>query len=74
MLKGIDPVVSPELLKALAEMGHGDEILFADAHFPGRTNAREPHGNRSPSRSPSARGGGSRPRSGGRALTPFQTL
>lgn len=41
MLKGIDPVVSPELLKALAEMGHGDEILFADAHFPGRTNARE---------------------------------
>ena len=41
MLKGIDPVVSPELLKALAEMGHGDEILFADAHFPGRTNARD---------------------------------
>lgn len=41
MLKGIDPVISPELLKTLAEMGHGDEILFADAHFPGRTNARE---------------------------------
>lgn len=40
MLKGIDPVVSPDLLKALAEMGHGDEILFADAHFPGGTNAR----------------------------------
>ena len=31
MLKGIDPVISPELLKTLAEMGHGDEILFADA-------------------------------------------
>ena len=41
MLKGIDPVISPDLLKALAEMGHGDEILFADAHFPGRTNAKE---------------------------------
>ena len=41
MLKGIDPIISPDLLKALAEMGHGDEILFADAHFPGRTNARE---------------------------------
>ena len=41
MLKGIDPVISPDLLKALAEMGHGDEILFADAHFPGRTNAKQ---------------------------------
>jgi len=37
MLKGIDPVVSPELLKILAEMGHGDEIILADAHFPGHT-------------------------------------
>ena len=34
MLKGISPDLSPELLKALAEMGHGDEILIADAHFP----------------------------------------
>lgn len=41
MLKGIDPVISPDLLKALDEMGHGDEILFADAHFPGRTNAKQ---------------------------------
>ena len=37
MLKGINPVVSPELLKILAEMGHGDEIILADAHFPGNT-------------------------------------
>lgn len=37
MLKGISPAVSPELLKILAEMGHGDEIVLADAHFPGRT-------------------------------------
>ena len=37
MLKGIAPVISPELLKVLAEMGHGDEIVFADAHFPGHT-------------------------------------
>ena len=34
MLKGISPVLSPELLKVLAEMGHGDEIVFSDAHFP----------------------------------------
>lgn len=41
MLKGIHPCLSPELLKVLAEMGHGDEIVFADAHFPGHsTNAR----------------------------------
>ncbi len=35
MLKGIHPAISPELLKILAEMGHGDEIILADAHFPG---------------------------------------
>ncbi len=34
MLKGIDPVISPSLLKILCEMGHGDEILFADANYP----------------------------------------
>ncbi len=34
LLKGISPVLSPDLLKILAEMGHGDEIVFADAHFP----------------------------------------
>jgi L-fucose mutarotase len=37
MLKGIHPIISPELLKVLAEMGHGDEIVLADAHFPGHT-------------------------------------
>ena len=41
MLKGISPLVSPELLKTLAEMGHGDEIVLSDAHFPAHsTNAR----------------------------------
>lgn len=34
MLKGIDPLLSPELLQTLSEMGHGDEILVADANFP----------------------------------------
>ncbi|SPW31183.1 L-fucose mutarotase [Edwardsiella tarda] len=34
MLKNISPLISPQLLKTLAEMGHGDEIIFADAHFP----------------------------------------
>ncbi len=37
MLKGISPCLSPELLKVLAEMGHGDEIVLADAHFPGHS-------------------------------------
>lgn len=37
MLKGISPAISPELLAVLSEMGHGDEIVLADAHFPGRT-------------------------------------
>ena len=33
MLKGIDPLLSPDLLKLLCEMGHGDEIVLADANF-----------------------------------------
>ena len=37
MLKGISPIISPELLETLARMGHGDEIVLADAHFPGET-------------------------------------
>lgn len=37
MLKGISPVVSPDMLKVLCEMGHGDEIVISDAHFPGHT-------------------------------------
>ena len=41
LLKGISPVISPELLKVLDEMGHGDEIVFSDAHFPAHSvNAR----------------------------------
>jgi L-fucose mutarotase len=37
MLKGIAPCVGPDLLKLLAEMGHGDEVVLADAHFPGHS-------------------------------------
>ena len=37
MLKGISPLISPDLLAVLATMGHGDEIVLADAHFPGDT-------------------------------------
>ncbi len=37
MLKGISPYISPELLAVLAKMGHGDEIVLSDAHFPGHT-------------------------------------
>ena len=34
MLKGISPIISPDLLYTLHVMGHGDEIVLADAHFP----------------------------------------
>jgi len=37
MLKGISPLISPKLLATLSRMGHGDEIVLADAHFPGDT-------------------------------------
>lgn len=40
MLKGISSLLSPELLSVLCSMGHGDEILLADAHFPGCTFGR----------------------------------
>lgn len=40
MLIGISPVLSPELLALLCRMGHGDEIVLADAHFPGETYGR----------------------------------
>lgn len=35
MLRGVSPLLSPELLAALCRMGHGDQIVLADAHFPG---------------------------------------
>ena len=34
MLKGIPKILSPELLKILCEMGHGDRIVLADGNFP----------------------------------------
>ena len=34
MLKGLDPLIGPELLHMLASMGHGDSIVIADANFP----------------------------------------
>ena len=40
MLKKISPVLSPDLLKVLMEMGHGDEIVIADGNFPGASHAR----------------------------------
>ena len=41
MLKGISPLISPELLKALAEMGHGDELVIADGNFPCHSVGKE---------------------------------
>jgi L-fucose mutarotase len=40
VLKGIHPLLSPDLLYALASMGHGDEITIVDANFPAAANAR----------------------------------
>jgi L-fucose mutarotase len=40
MLKGISPLISPELLKVLSEMGHGDEIVFGDSNFPAASHAQ----------------------------------
>jgi L-fucose mutarotase len=34
MLVGLDPVLSPDLLHALAAMGHGDHVVLVDAHYP----------------------------------------
>ena len=40
MLKGIPNIISPDLLKILMEMGHGDEIIIADGNFPGAACAQ----------------------------------
>lgn len=37
MLKNIPKILSPELVKTLMEMGHGDEIVIADGNFPSET-------------------------------------
>ena len=37
MLKGIPKIISPELIKVLMEMGHGDEIVLGDGNFPGQS-------------------------------------
>jgi L-fucose mutarotase len=39
MLKGISKLISPELIKILMEMGHGDEIVIADGNFPAASHA-----------------------------------
>lgn len=41
MLIGIDPILSPELLYILRSMGHGDEIVIADANFPANSCGKE---------------------------------
>ena len=40
MLKGISPLISPDLLAALSRLGHGDELVLGDAHFPAETYAK----------------------------------
>jgi L-fucose mutarotase len=40
MLKGLNPLLGPDLLKALRAMGHGDEIAIVDANYPAETDAK----------------------------------
>lgn len=40
MLKGLDPILNPELLSTLRAMGHGDEIAIVDGNYPGVEHAR----------------------------------
>ncbi|MTI02771.1 RbsD/FucU family protein [Roseibium sp. RKSG952] len=41
MLRNINPILSPDLLYTLRAMGHGDEIVIADANFPGSSSGPE---------------------------------
>lgn len=41
MLKGIPDIISPELLKILHEMGHGDDLVIGDSNFPAASNAKK---------------------------------
>ena len=41
MLKGIPAILTPKLLKVLAEMGHGDEIVLADGNFPAESMGKD---------------------------------
>ncbi|KZM50033.1 RbsD/FucU domain-containing protein [Labrenzia sp. OB1] len=40
MLRGLNPLLSPDLLHALAAMGHGNDIVIADANFPAHSNGQ----------------------------------
>lgn len=40
MLKGLDPLLGPELLATLRAMGHGDEIAIVDANYPAVSHAK----------------------------------
>lgn len=40
MLKHIHPAISPDLMAILMQMGHGDELVLADANFPADSNAQ----------------------------------
>ena len=43
MLKNLPPLLTPELLHALASMGHGDDVVLVDAHFPASRVAQLGH-------------------------------
>ena len=40
MLKGLNPLLGPDLLKVLRAMGHGDEIAIVDGNYPADTDAK----------------------------------
>ena len=40
MLKGVPSILTPELLKIMMEMGHGDEIVIGDGNYPAASTAK----------------------------------
>lgn len=40
MLKGVDPLLSPDLLRTLRAMGHGDDLVIVDANYPAEASGR----------------------------------
>ena len=43
MLINIDPILSPDILKTMREMGHGDRLVISDINFPAHSNHNRLH-------------------------------
>ena len=43
MLINVDPILSPDILKTLREMGHGDRLVISDINYPAHSNHNRVH-------------------------------